>query len=64
MPKRPTVYDVAQATKLEARYLTKGTHILRAFPSAGPNDDKGAADCTWRELRPAKSKSSVEELLA
>jgi hypothetical protein len=38
------IYDVTQATKLEPKYLTKGTHILRAFPSAGPNDAKGALE--------------------
>ena len=38
------IYDVSQALTLDAKYLTKGTHILRAFPSAGPKDDKGALE--------------------
>ena len=39
------IYEVAAATVLDPAKLpalTKGTHILRAFPSAGPNDAKGA----------------------
>ena len=38
------IYGVTEATKLDPKYLTKGTHILRAFPSAGPNDAKGALE--------------------
>jgi hypothetical protein len=36
------VYDVTKGVALDPKLLTKGTHILRAFPSAGPKDDKGA----------------------
>lgn len=39
------IYDITTATVLDPAKLpalTKGTHILRAFPSAGPNDAKGA----------------------
>ena len=36
------VYDATQSVVLDAKYLTKGTHVLRAFPSAGPGDANGA----------------------
>ena len=38
------VYDASQALRLDKKYLTNGTHILRAFPSAGPKDAKGAIE--------------------
>ncbi len=38
------IYDVSQATTLDPKVLTPGTHILRAFPSAGPTDAKGALE--------------------
>lgn len=36
------IYDVTKGFALDPKLLTKGTHVLRAFPSAGPKDDKGA----------------------
>jgi len=36
------IYDVTTGVALDPKLLTKGTHVLRAFPSAGPKDDKGA----------------------
>ena len=33
------IYDVSHATALD---LAEGTHVIRAFPSAGPKDPKGA----------------------
>jgi hypothetical protein len=37
------VYDVTTPTKIDPKLMTEGTHIIRAFPSAGPKDEKGAA---------------------
>ncbi len=36
------IYDVTTGVALDPKLLTKGTHVLRAFPSAGPKDEKGA----------------------
>jgi len=36
------VYDASKAVKLDAKLMTEGTHVVRAFPSAGPKDEKGA----------------------
>lgn len=41
-------YDVSKAITLDPKLLTAGTHVLRAFPSAGPADGKGAR---WHEAR-------------
>ena len=43
-----TDVGVQQGVPLDPKKLTPGTHWLRAFPSAGPNDAKGAA---WHESR-------------
>jgi hypothetical protein len=37
------IYQFTTATKLKKDKLTPGTHVVRAFPSAGPKDEKGAA---------------------
>jgi hypothetical protein len=37
------VYDVTTPTKIDPKLMTEGTHVIRAFPSAGPKDEKGAA---------------------
>lgn len=36
------IYDVTKPIRLDPRLMTEGTHVLRAFPSAGPNDPAGA----------------------
>jgi hypothetical protein len=45
------IYDVTKPIRLDAAFfdknlpgksLTEGTHVIRAFPSAGPKDQKGA----------------------
>jgi hypothetical protein len=36
------VYDASKAVKVDAKLMTEGTHVIRAFPSAGPKDEKGA----------------------
>lgn len=35
-------YDVRKPIPLPAKLMTPGTHVVRAFPSAGPKDKKGA----------------------
>jgi hypothetical protein len=36
------IYDVSKGVDLPAKAMTPGTHVIRAFPSAGPKDAKGA----------------------
>ncbi|HVG94277.1 MAG TPA: hypothetical protein VND21_07510 [Planctomycetota bacterium] len=36
------VYDVSAPVRLDPRLMTEGTHVVRAFPSAGPKDPAGA----------------------
>jgi len=36
------IYDVSKGIELPAKLMTPGTHVIRAFPSAGPKDAKGA----------------------
>ena len=36
------IYDVRTGIDLPAKAMTPGTHVIRAFPSAGPKDAKGA----------------------
>lgn len=36
------IYDVSRPVPLDPKLLTPGTHVVRAFPSAGPKDEKGA----------------------
>jgi hypothetical protein len=36
------IYDVSKPIRLDPALLTEGTHVLRAFPSAGPKDAGGA----------------------
>lgn len=36
------IYDVSKGVRLPAKLMTPGTHVVRAFPSAGPKDAKGA----------------------
>jgi hypothetical protein len=61
------VYDVSKAWTL---WVKPGTHVLRAFPSAGPKDAKGALEHESRKnagafawvrfhARPAKSEDDV-----
>ena len=38
------IYDVSNAITLDPKLLTEGTHVLRAFPSAGPKDAHGAVE--------------------
>jgi hypothetical protein len=38
------VYDATKAFPLDAKLMTEGTHVVRAFPSAGPKDTKGAVE--------------------
>lgn len=40
------IYDVSKPVRLEVK--SEGTHVVRAFPSAGPADAKGAK---WHESR-------------
>ena len=50
------IYDVSRAIELDKKLLTKGTHILRAFPSAGPNDAEGRARARVAQERRARSR--------
>jgi hypothetical protein len=36
------VYDVSAPVRLDPKLMTEGTHVVRAFPSAGPKDPAGA----------------------
>lgn len=38
------IYDASKAVPLKKALMTEGTHVVRAFPSAGPKDDKGAVE--------------------
>jgi ATP-dependent DNA ligase len=55
---RPELVVEVRYDKVQGARFRHGTKFIRW------RDDKDAADCTWRELRPAKSKKSVEELFA
>ena len=56
---RPTLVVEVRFDKLEKRRFRHGTRLLRFRP------DKNAKDCTWREVRPARSPDdlAVEDLL-
>jgi ATP-dependent DNA ligase len=55
---RPELVVEVRYDKVQGSRFRHGTKFLRW------RDDKDPGDCTWRELRPPKSKSSVEELFA
>jgi ATP-dependent DNA ligase len=55
---RPELVVEVRYDKVQGSRFRHGTKLIRW------RDDKNAADCTWRELRPPKSKKSVEELFA
>jgi ATP-dependent DNA ligase len=55
---RPELVVEVRYDKVQGSRFRHGTKFIRW------RDDKDAADCTWRELRPPKSKKSVEELFA
>ena len=55
---RPELVVEVRYDKVQGSRFRHGTKLLRW------RDDKDPGDCTWRELRPPKSKSSVEELFA
>jgi ATP-dependent DNA ligase len=55
---RPELVVEVRYDKVQGPRFRHGTKLIRW------RDDKDPADCTWRELRPPKSKKSVEELFA
>jgi ATP-dependent DNA ligase len=55
---RPELVVEVRYDKVQGSRFRHGTKFIRW------RDDKDPADCTWRELRPPKSKKSVEELFA
>jgi ATP-dependent DNA ligase len=55
---RPELVVEVRYDKVQGSRFRHGTKFIRW------RDDKDAADCTWRELRPPKSKKSVEELFS
>jgi len=55
---RPELVVEVRYDKVQGSRFRHGTKFIRW------RDDKDPADCTWRELRPAKSTSSVEELFS
>jgi ATP-dependent DNA ligase len=55
---RPELVVEVRYDKVQGLRFRHGTKLIRW------RDDKDPADCTWRELRPPKSKKSVEELFA
>jgi ATP-dependent DNA ligase len=55
---RPELVVEVRYDKVQGARFRHGTKLIRW------RDDKDPADCTWRELRPPKSKKSVEELFA
>jgi ATP-dependent DNA ligase len=55
---RPELVVEVRYDKVQGSRFRHGTKLIRW------RDDKDPADCTWRELRPPKSKKSVEELFA
>jgi ATP-dependent DNA ligase len=55
---RPELVVEVRYDKVQGSRFRHGTKLIRW------RDDKDPADCTWRELRPPRSKKSVEELFA
>jgi ATP-dependent DNA ligase len=55
---RPELVVEVRYDKVQGSRFRHGTKFIRW------RDDKNAVDCTWRELRPPKSRTSVEELFA
>jgi ATP-dependent DNA ligase len=55
---RPELVVEVRYDKVQGSRFRHGTKFIRW------RDDKDPSDCTWRELRPPKSKKSVEELFA
>jgi ATP-dependent DNA ligase len=55
---RPELVVEVRYDKVQGSRFRHGTKFIRW------RDDKDPADCTWRELRPPKSKKSVEELFS
>jgi ATP-dependent DNA ligase len=55
---RPELVVEVRYDKVQGSRFRHGTKLIRW------RDDKDPADCTWRELRPPKSKRSVEQLFA
>jgi len=55
---RPELVVEVRYDKVQGSRFRHGTKLIRW------RDDKDPADCTWRELRPPKTKRSVEELFA
>jgi ATP-dependent DNA ligase len=55
---RPELVVEVRYDKVQGSRFRHGTKLIRW------RDDKDPADCTWRELRPPKSKKSVEELFS
>jgi ATP-dependent DNA ligase len=53
---RPELVVEVRYDKVQGSRFRHGTKLIRW------RDDKDPADCTWRELRPPRSKKSVEEL--
>ena len=53
---RPELVVEVRYDKVQGSRFRHGTKFIRW------RDDKDPADCTWRELRPPKSRKSVEEL--
>ena len=53
---RPELVVEVRYDKVQGARFRHGTKLIRW------RDDKDPADCTWRELRPPKSSTSVEEL--
>jgi ATP-dependent DNA ligase len=53
---RPELVVEVRYDKVQGSRFRHGTKLIRW------RDDKDPADCTWRELRPPKSRRSVEEL--
>jgi ATP-dependent DNA ligase len=55
---RPELVVEVRYDKVQGSRFRHGTKFIRW------RDDKDPTDCTWRELRPPKSKKSVEELFS
>src|SRR5919199_6898442 len=55
---RPELVVEIRYDKVQGSRFRHGTKFIRW------RDDKDPADCTWRELRPPKSRKSVEELFS
>jgi ATP-dependent DNA ligase len=56
-PVRPELVVEVRYDKVQGNRFRHGTKLVRFRP------DKNPAQCTWRELRPARSADSVETLL-